>query len=195
VLAISLGGAGFLMSCLGLVSNTFEAKWQQTFAGIQPGRNDPTFEIQRDAQARMLAITGRYKWVLIPLTVVKMLVEAALLVGALMAWGLKPRGWSWLHGALIAAIIFEAIQAIPVLMLQRETQSVMSEMMTKTIVQQRGGNAPPPGVENLMSGMMSAIGVMSMVFALFWLGAKLVFYVLGVRYLRKREVVALFAVP
>jgi hypothetical protein len=195
VLAILLGGAGFLMACLGLVSNVFESQWQQSFAGMQPGPNNPQFEIQRDMQARLQAISGRYKWALIPLAVAKMFVEAALLVGALMAWGLKPRGWSWLHGALIAALVFEIIHTIPVLMLQRETQSVMSEMMTKTMATQRGGNAPPPGVENFMSAMMSAVGFMSMVFALVWLGAKIAFYALGVRYLRKREVVALFAVP
>jgi hypothetical protein len=195
VLAILLGGAGFLMGCFGLASQVFGARMQQAFTGMQPGANDNTLEIQREMNARLTAMTTRYRWLLVPLAVVKLVVDAALLVGALLAWGLKPRGWSWLHGALIAAIVFEAVQAVPVLIVQRETQAITNDMMAKMMAAQQGPNGPPPGMQNFMSGMTSAISVMSMIFALAWLGAKFVFYVLGIRYLRKREVVALFAVP
>jgi hypothetical protein len=168
---------------------------QQALVGMQPRADDSTAEIQQEMNARLMAVTSRYRWLLVPLAVVKIVVDAVLLVGALLAWGLKPRGWSWLHGALIAAIIFEAVQAVPVLMVQRETQAITNEMMTKMMAAQRGGINPPPGMQNFMSGMTSAISIMSMIYALGWLAVKLVFYVFGIRYLRKREVVALFAVP
>jgi hypothetical protein len=195
VLAILLGGAGFLMGCVSLTSQAFDSKLQQAVAGMQPRGNDPTAEIQRDMNARMTAVTNRYKWLLVPLAVVKIVVDAALLVGALLAWGLKPRGWSWLHGALIAAIVFEVVQAVPTLMVQREYQAITNEMMTKMMTAQRAGINPPPGMQNFMSGMTSAISIMSMVYALGWLTGKLIFYAFGIRYLRKREVVTLFAVP
>jgi len=195
VLAILLGGAGFLMGCFGLASQVIGSRMQQALVGMQPGANDSTAEIQREMNARVMAITSRYKWLLVPLMVVKLVVDVGLLVGALLAWGLKPRGWSWLHGALIAAIVFEVVQAVPTLMVQREYQAVTNEMMAKIMTVRQGPNAPPPIVKDITSGMTSAISIMSMIYAVGWLGGKCIFYVLGIRYLRRREVVTLFAVP
>jgi hypothetical protein len=194
VLAIVLGGAGFLMGCVGLISQVSGSRIQQSLQRMQPGANDQTAEIQREMNARLMVVTSHYKWLLLPLAVLKIVVDAALLIGALLAWGLRPRGWSWLYGALIAAIIFEVVQTVPTVMVQREYQAITNEMMVKMMAAQQGGSGPPPGMQNFMSGMTSAISIMTIVFALVWLAGKIVFYVLGIRYLRKREVVALFAV-
>jgi hypothetical protein len=125
---------------------------------------------------------------------VKLFVEAALLAGGIMSWGLKPRGRSWLLGGLAAALVFDAVCAVPGILVQRETQVVMSEMMPKLMAAQQGRNAPP-AMNDFMSGFMSAVGIASTIFVLVWLAAKVIFYAFGIRYLRKPDVRALFAHP
>jgi hypothetical protein len=194
VLAIILGGLGLLTGCFGLVSQAFTTQMQQAVAGMQPG-NLPGAEVQKEMNARILAVANRYKWVSLPLMAVKIFVEAALLAAAVMAWGLNPRGWSWLHGALIATIIFETVHAVPQVLVQLETRAVMNEMMPKMMAAQHGRNQAPPGMENFMSSVFSAATLVSLIFILIWLVGKIVFYVIGIRYLRKPDVRALFAAP
>jgi hypothetical protein len=194
VAAIALGGAGLLMGCFGLMSQVFTSEMQQGFAGFPGGANMPGAEAQKEMNARLLAVANRYKWVTLPLLVVKVFVEAALLAGGLMSWGLKPRGRSWLLGGLCAATVFDAAYVVPTVLVQRETQAVMSEMMPKLMAAQQGRNAPP-GMNDFMSGFMSVVGIASTIVALVWLAGKVLFYMLGIRYLRKPEVRALFAQP
>jgi hypothetical protein len=47
----------------------------------------------------------------------------------------------------------------------------------------------------MMSSIFSAAGILSLVFIFLWLAGKLVFYVVGIRYLRKPGTRALFAAP
>jgi hypothetical protein len=115
--------------------------------------------------------------------------------GAIMALRLNPRGWRWLRGALLAAIVFEAIYAVPVVLVQRETQVVMSEMMPKVLEAQQGANRQVPGLNGVMSTFFSAVGIFSLIFALGWLAAKIVFCAVSLRYLRKPEIQALFQPP
>jgi hypothetical protein len=191
-LAIILAGTGLLTSCFGMISQVFASGMQQAFAGFPGGANQPGMDMQREMNARLMAVGNRYKSVIIPLMAVKIVVEAALLAGAIMSLKLKPRGRSWLRGALIAALVFEAIYAVPVILMQRETRAVMSEMMPKVMEAQQGANRAPPGVNDVMSTFFSAIGVVSMIVAVGWVVAKIVFYVLSLRCLGKPEVLALF---
>jgi hypothetical protein len=190
VLAMVLGGMGVLAGCFGLAAQALSSGIQQAVVGM-PGQNMPGAEAQRKVQEKMMAVGNRYKWVTLSLLVIKIFVEAALVAGALLAWGLNPRGWSWLHGALIAVIVFECVHAIPQVLIQVETQSLMKEMMAA----QQARNQAPPGLENMMSSIFSAAGILSLVFISLWLAGKLVFYVVGIRYLRKPGTRALFAAP
>jgi hypothetical protein len=191
ILAILLGGSGLLTGCFGVMSQAFAARAQQAFSAMPPGANNPMAEAQKKMNEKMMAVTERYKWVTLPLIVLKLFVEAALLIGAIMSLGLKPHGRTWLLAGLIAALVLESIQIVPGIMIQSETFAVMREMMPL----QQGPNGPPPGANEFVKVFFSAIGIGSMIIALGWLAAKFVFYVIGIRYLRKPELVALFAVP
>jgi hypothetical protein len=81
---------------------------------------------------------------------------------------------------------------VPGILIQRETQAVMTEMMPKAMAAQQGPNAPP-GMDNFMTTFFRAIGIVSLIIALVWLVAKFVLYVLGIRYLRQPDVRELFA--
>jgi hypothetical protein len=195
VLAILLSGVGLLSGCVGVISQVFASGMQQAFSRMPAGANAPGVEKQKEMNDRMFAVANRYKWATFPLMAVKIVVEAALLTGAIMSLRLNPRGRSWLRGALLAAILFEAVYAVPVILIQRESQAVMSEMMPKVLEAQQGANKQLPGMNDVMSTFFSAVGIFSMIFALGWLAAKIVFCALSLRYLRKPEIQALFEPP
>lgn len=195
VTALLLGSVGLLTACTGLLSQVFSSGMQQAIAGMPGGANMPGADVQREMNARIMAVTNRYKWVTMPLMLVKIIVEAALLAGAIMSLGLKPRGRSWLLGALVAAIVFEAIHAVPVLLIQRETQLLMSEMMPRMMEAQQGPHKAPPGLTDFMSTFFSAIGFATIIVAVGWLVAKIIFCAFGIRYLRQPGMRALFAPP
>jgi hypothetical protein len=141
---------------------------------------------------RTMEISKKYNPVMIPLTVGKILIEGALLIGAIMALGLKLPGKSLLAGALIAAAILESIQFIPRTMMGRETQAAVAELMPQIMAAQ-GARGVPPGLD--MTSMMNGIGTVTLVFGLIWLVIKIVLYLLGIRYLRRPDISALFSEP
>jgi hypothetical protein len=190
ILAMILGGFGLLTGCFGVMSLVFASQARQAISAMPPGVNNPTVEMQKQMNDKMAAINNRYKWVTLPLMLVKLCVEAAILIGAIMTLGLKPRGRSWLLAGLIAALVLESIQVVPGIMVQSETFAMMREMVPV----QQGANAPP-GMNDFMTVFFSAIGIGTIVMTLGWLAAKFIFYVIGIRYLRKPAVAALFALP
>src|SRR5882757_7313543 len=62
VLAILLAGSGLLMGCFGLVSQAFASGMQQALAEMQEGVRQPGADVQKEMNARMMAVTSRYKW-------------------------------------------------------------------------------------------------------------------------------------
>jgi len=195
VVAIILGSLGLLTACTGLTSQVFASGIQNAFTRMPGGADVPGADVQREMNARMMAVTNRYKWATMPLMVVKLVVEAALLAGAIMSLGLKPRGRAWLLGGLIAALVFETINAVPMFLIQRETQLVMSEMMPRMMAAQPGANRAPAGFTDFFSTFFSAIGFVAVAVALVWLAAKLIFCAFGITYLRRPDLRALFAPP
>jgi hypothetical protein len=193
VVAMLLGVLGLLSGCFGIISQVFASGMQDALAGMHDNANLPRADAQKEMNDRLMAVGNRYKWATIPLIAVKIVVESGLLAGAMMALGLKPCGRSWLRGALIAVIVFEVIYAVPVFLIQRDTQLVMSEMLPKMMEAQQGANRAPAGMNDFMSAFASAISVVAIVMGAGWLTAKIVFCALGVRYLGKPALRALFA--
>src|SRR5262249_12318973 len=148
--------------------------------------------VQAEVLQRSMEIAQKYAAVLIPLGIAKLLVEVALVVGAIMSLLLKAPGRSLLMGALIAAVIIECVMAVPSMMVRRDTQAVMADLMPKILAAQRAPNGPPPGIGD-MSRVFSGMGTITMVFSLGWLAVKIILYILGINYLRKPKIVALFS--
>lgn len=189
VLGIVFGALGLLTGGIGLLSQLFSAQIQQVVTAGQAGISGPGGEAQTEIVTRTMNISRKYNPVLIPLTVVKLLVEGALLIGSIMTLGFKLSGKSMLAGALIAAAILETILFIPKAMMQRETQAAVADLLPQVMAAQ-GGSGMPAGFD--MSSMMNGIGTVTLVFGVFWLAAKIVLYVLGTRYLRRPDIEALF---
>jgi hypothetical protein len=191
VLGIVFGVLGLLTGGIGLLSQLFSSQIQQAVTAGQTGINGPAAEAQTEMIARTMEISKKYNPILIPLTVAKILVEGALLIGSILALGFKLSGKSMLAGALVAAAILESIQFVPRTMQQRDTTAAVADLMPQIMAAQQGARGTPVGFD--MSSMMNGIGTVTLVFGLFWLAAKIVLYVLGTRYLRRPDIEALFA--
>jgi hypothetical protein len=194
VLAIVLGALGVLKGCAGLLGPLFSTRIQSAVAGMQPAANqNQGFQDEmKEVNAKALAIKAKYDWVLMPLMVAKLFVEIALLTGAMMTLGLKPLGRQILLAAFVAATIVEIVQFFPDFLMQRETQALMGEMMPKVMQQAQQGQKGPPGFDQMMSGIFKAMSIVTIIFAVGWLACKVVYYVIGIVYLRKPQVAALF---
>jgi hypothetical protein len=192
ILAIVFGALGLLTGGIGLLSQLFSSQLQQAISTQQTGINGPAGEAQVEMVTRTMEITKKYNPVMIPLTVGKILVEGALLIGAIMALGLKLQGKTLLAGALVAAAILETIQFVPRTMMGRETQAAVADLMPQIMAAaQAGGRGVPPGLD--MGSMMSGIGTVTLVLGVCWLVIKIVLYLLGIRYLRRPDISALFS--
>jgi hypothetical protein len=193
VLAIVLGAMGVLTGCFGLVGLLFSSQMQNAIAGIQQA-NQGAAEVQNEMNAKALTISRKYSWATVPLMVAKLFVEIALLAGAIMSLGLKPLGRRMLLAAFGAAIVVESIQLVPALLVQRETQALMAEMMPKMMQEVQQGAKKTPGFDpdQFASGLVKAISIMSFVIGIGWLVCKVVYYAIGIVYLRKPQVAASF---
>jgi Na+-transporting methylmalonyl-CoA/oxaloacetate decarboxylase gamma subunit len=195
VMAIVLSVLGLLMSCVALTSQILSSRVKQAIAQMPGPANPSANKAQREFNDRMMATADRYKWMTLPLTLAKLIVEAVLLAGAILTMRLNRRGRSWLLAGLVAAIVVESLYAVPTIIVQRESQAAMSDLMSQSVASQRGTNSPPPGMDNFAAAFGSAIGILSMLIAVVWLVAKIVFYAIGIRYLLKPELISLFAPP
>jgi hypothetical protein len=162
VLGIVFGVLGLLGGGIGLLSQLFSSQIQQAVTTGQTGITGPAAEAQKEMVTRTMDISKKYNPVLIPLTVIKILVEGALLIGAIMTLGFKLSGKSMLVGALIAAAILESIQFIPRTMMQRETSAALADLMPQIMAAQQGARGMPAGFD--MSFIMNGIGTVTLVF-------------------------------
>ena len=192
ILAIVFGAVGILSGSFVVLSQIFASSIQSMVAKIQQGSNLPGMEIQGDLLARMTAITTKYNFALIPLGIAKLGVEAVLLVGGILSLKLKARGRSLIVGALFGALIVESILVVPRIMMQREIQATMAEVMPTIMAAAPNSEQLPPGFNAGMSSMFAGVGAITAYSAVAWVLIKVVIYLIGINYLRKPQTVALF---
>jgi hypothetical protein len=196
MVTILLAALGLLTGCAGLASHASQARLRQAIAKIDAGKGDERKDkVQQEFNDRIFAITDRYRWATLPLLIAKTAVEIGLLAGAILSLQLKRSGRSWLLGALIAAIVVESLYAVPVMLIQNETRKATTEMMGNMMAAGPGGKAPPPGVQDFAETFGSIVGIFAIAYAVGWLLAKIVFYMIAIRYLRKLAIVSLFEAP
>ncbi len=193
--AIMLAVLGLLIGLGGLLSLASQARLRQAMAAMQQAGNQPLARVQQEFNDRMFDITNRYRWATVPLMIAKIAVEIGLLAGAIFSLRLDRRGGTWLTRALFAAIVVEALYAVPTMLIQRETREATTEMMSKMMAAGRGGQGPPAGAQDFAAVFGSVIGIVSLVVAVGWLVAKIIFYLISIRYLQKPEIARLFEPP
>jgi hypothetical protein len=195
VMAIVLGALGLMTGCLGALSQVFNQQMQNGLAEMQAGANEEAAELQKEMNAKVLAATAKYAWLTAVLSVFQLALAGSLLAGGIMSLKLRPLGRKLLLGAFATAIVFEAVRIYPTLAVQRATAPIMAEYMPKVMKAQAPKGGQPQGMDQAMSGIMSVALIVGMVFAVGTVIVKVVFYAIGIVYLRKPPVTSLFASP
>ena len=188
-IAIIMGVFGLLMGIGGLGSTLF---WKQTQAVVRPAQNpnlNPALEKELDEfQQEMQAVTDRYRVPLVLTSLFRMVVAGMLVYGGIQALSFNSRGRKVLLAAFAAGLVFEAVFRVLKSIIDIEIDAAMNVYFERLVstVPQRG----PPDV--LLSIMRTAVVVgYAMQYVVTF--AKITFYVVGLVYLRRPLIAALFS--
>jgi len=187
IIAIVLGTLGLLSALMGIVGLAIGSELQGAFGpGAQPGMPQELVDAQTQMQADLQAVQDRFFAANVILTLVQVLVASTLLVGGIQCLRRISPGRRVLVAACFAAMLFEIVRGIVQGFVQMATAPVATRSIER-MMESTGGQTPPEATEFVM--MATRVGVvLGAVVFLGLITAKLVFYVLSVRYLRKPEV-------
>jgi hypothetical protein len=197
VIAIILGSLGLIGSLFGLASFALQPVLRSAFTLPAGLANDPAMKAQRDMQRemqeKMQAVTDRYAPFTVGFAVINLFLAGSLLLGGIWILKIQPKGYAVLTYAFLIAIIFEIIRAIVQTFMQVELGTVMASIMPEMMkaAGPKAGQGAAQGAEFI--AMATKIGIaVGVVFAIVPVLAKLVYYIIGVVYLRRPQIRQLF---
>lgn len=182
-------GLGVLGGCLGVYSVVMTtasgavAALQEQAAEMQP--DEAQREMQRELNRRVLEIQARYRVRIIAHQGLNLLTSLLLLIGAIAVVRWKKSAPALITAAAIANGIVDLGGSVVTFIMQRETNAVMTEVMTDL-------PSGPPGMERTMEGVLGASAAMSVCWLAVVLLAKLGFYAWSATYVRKPRIRGLF---
>ena len=197
VITLVLGGLGLIASLVGLAALAAQDQIQKTFAvKSQPGMPENFAKTQQEMQAKMQTVQKPYRGVSMGLLATNIVLASCLIVGGIMVLRFHPKGCSLLVGAFVVAIAFETARTIVGVAMQLDTAAVMSQTMVRMAEASpsSGGSGGVQAAETI--AMITRIGVfVGMAFTVVFGLAKIIFYIIGFRYLRRPTIRALFPIP
>ncbi len=174
IIALILGVMGLAQAVLGGVGLVLGPKAQQWFS--PPQRNDEFREMQREMQGEMNAVAERFLPFSIARVLFHLVVATLLVIGGITM--LNSRNPKILVIGSALAILFEIARAI----LQTTIQLQIIPVMTRSFERIGEVSGDMPGeIPQFMSYVMYG----GLVFGLFFVLAKIVFYVISIIVLRK----------
>jgi preprotein translocase subunit SecG len=195
VIAIVLGALGLCFSVLGVASLAFQDQLQKFVKQQQhlpPGMANGPLKTEMEARAKMQErvyeaaekVTHRHMGASSVVLVLNLLISASLLAGAIATLKLSPKGRQFLIAVFLAAILFEIVRGIVLVLTQLDMAAELS-----AIPSAGSGSADVP----LMMARITAI--LSMVLWLALALGMVVFYGIGASYLRRPTILPLFERP
>jgi hypothetical protein len=182
-----LGALGLLNALMAVVGLVFGSQIQGAFGpGAQPGMPQEMVDAQKQMQVELQAVQDRFWAANAVLTSLHVLVASTLLVGGIQCLRRVSPGRRILLTACCAAIVFEIASGIVKAFVQMETASVTTRSMER-MMEATGSQAPPEVAEFMLIAAKVGV-VVGAAFSLALIIAKLVFYLLSIRHLRKPEV-------
>ena len=189
VIAIILGVFGLLIGVVGLGSTIFGQQMQAAMAprpnpGITPEMQKAMDQFQKEIQA----ITDRYFVPLLLSSLLRVVVASLLVYGGIQALSLKANGRTVLLAAFATGLVFEVFTGVLQSFMNIEMNAAMNAYFEGIV-----GAMPAqgPGSEVMLSIMRMSM-VFGYIFQYFTTFAKIAFYVFGLVYLRRPQIVALF---
>jgi hypothetical protein len=190
VLCIVLGALGLMNSVFGTFGMVVGPRFQQFMAAQpKPGMPDDLKEAQEKMQADMYTIQAKYIWPLGLSIALRLIVCALLLVGGIRCLNMSEQGRKLLIIACSIALVFDLLQAIFQMVITVENMTVMNEFMEAMANQ---GGSTPKEVEAVIKTIGSIIRFLMVGMVCVFALAKIAFYIFGVLYLQKPNIMALF---
>jgi hypothetical protein len=185
-----MGGLTLIGSCGGLILQPFMESFVEQVYQNMPG---PQQQIQQQMamQHEIMAVQIRWRPWLIGGVVLQTATVVLLLVGCIKGLGLKRGAPRWLLAAMICGILQALLQAGLTWGMQRETAAIMSRHMAQ-MMQSTPGAPMPPGMPQMMSGMMNFSTSLSILFIAAWGLAKIGYFGYSICYLSTAGVRRLF---
>ena len=190
VIAIVLGAMGLFTALLSTAGLLLGSKLQMAFSPAnQPGMTPQLRNAQCAMQNDMQALQDRFQPFNLVLVVLHAILAFFLLAGGIQSLRLVPAGRKLFLAACSIALVFELIRAAVQSLLQVQMGSLMAVHMQKMMEAQ---TSTPAGFGDMMSSF-ARIGIfIGLAIGLIWVVAKLVYFVIAIRLLRKPEVAGLF---
>jgi hypothetical protein len=190
VIAIVLGAMGLFSALAATAGLLVGSKLQMAFSPAnQPGMTPELRDAQQAMQDDMQALQDRFRPYNQVLVVLHAILAFFLLAGGIQTLRLVPAGRKVFLAACGVAIVFELIRAVVQGILQVQVGSLMAVHMGKMMEAQR---TAPAGLGGMMSAVARIVVFVGLAIGLVWVVAKLVYFVMSIRILRKPEVEGLF---
>ena len=169
----------------------FADKLQAAVARIQPDAGAQ--QLQQEMSEQTAAITRKYAIYHWLSAATQSVLACLMIVGAVLALRLNPAGRKLLLAALIASLLFEPAKAALTAAVLRETAPVIvASMQQAAKASAPEGAQQPQGLDPMISGISQLVVVMQWIMLIGLTALWCVFYLVGVWYLTRPAVKALF---
>lgn len=197
VIALILGGLGGLVSLLSLGAFAAQPQIQKAIAVKQKaGMSKELVKAQQALQEKSQAVSDRYWGVNVGITATNLLVAGCLFTGAILVLCLWPKGRSLLIGVFAVAVAFEIVRTILQITMQFDMMAATSDAMRHMFE----ASYPAKGANGAQTAEVAAMAArvafyFGIAFSIAFGLAKIIFYIVGFRYLRRPNIRALFQKP
>lgn len=190
IISIVLGCLGLLAGLGGIVGEAASDQMQGLAKSLSAGAPPEVKEMQEDLFVETQAIAKRWRPVTWPLLGVKIFVALGLLIGGILALQIRAAGRKLLQVTFLLGIAYEVAYTLANSMLQMEVMQATGKIVDRMIESMPAGGPKGGGLEIMrISGM---IGIaFTALFAIAW-G---IFYLVGLLYVGKSNIEALYAAP
>ena len=188
VLAIVLGGLGTLTAVITGVQLAVGKQLQQSFQSM--GNPDTELQkLQQEMQDEIWAVTKRFIVPNVVLAIAKFGLCAALLYAAIRTLQLRDSGRRLLAWICTLLIAFEITALIVFIVFESQVHPIMTKYMPEMMAGPNGGDAQAADF-----GAIAASGaiIFAIVVQAVWVLAKVIYYGVSLRYLRKPAIRELF---
>ena len=179
------------MGLVGLAATPWVEKAIATQHGMAKG--NPAGDVQFEMQEKMQAVTHRYWGSSLGPVLANLVLSGGLLAGGILALRMAPKSRKFLIAVFLAGIVFEIVRVIVQSHMQIDMAAVISDSMSRMMQTAAPKGRPGADQAAAFASMAAKVGVfvglaVTVIFGL----AKVIFYVVGVLYLRRPMVRRLF---
>lgn len=181
MLAIILGCLGIMAAMSGLFGIALQFR-PNPYGQLPPGHG---FQDMRKMHEELRAVNDRWRPYQLVIIVVSIPISAGLIFGGLKTWRREPVGIKVLTNSLMAFAPWELVSGTIGIMVSRQVMSITARSMQRVF--QTGTPHDLPFV-SIFSTFFAAISGLGVAFGIGWMIAKVVFCIIGFRFLQKPAV-------